>query len=154
MLSREHIVDLLELRLTDEQARNVLSELSADRLTVKLIREFVAVMQEDLHDAAESLRRIGENSLDCCGTGGSGMSRYNTSTTAAFVLAGGGVPVTKFGNRASSSNCGSFDLLESLGFPLELSSDRIVQAFEETGLALLYAPAFYPRLAKLAPLRR
>ncbi len=92
--------------------------------------------------------------IDCCGTGGSGLSHYNTSTTVAFVLAAAGLKVTKFGNRAASSLSGSFDLLDRLGVGATLPLPDMVDTLDKTGLVFLFAPQFYPALKALAPLRR
>lgn len=92
--------------------------------------------------------------LDCCGTGGSGRANFNTSTTVAFVLAAGGVPVLKFGNRAASSPSGSFDFLEGLGLPLPQLSAHSLASVEATGLGFLFAPDVYPSLKPLALWRK
>jgi len=93
-------------------------------------------------------------SMDLCGTGGSELTRFNVSTTVAFVLAAAGVPVTKHGNRGSRRPNGSFDLLDALGVPFQLTPIQIAQIFEETGLCFLFARALHPAVAKVAPLRR
>ena len=93
-------------------------------------------------------------SMDLCGTGGSELTRFNVSTTVAFVLATAGVPVTKHGNRGSRRPNGSFDLLDALGVPFQLTPSQIAQIFAETGLCFLFARAIHPTVAKVAPLRK
>jgi anthranilate phosphoribosyltransferase len=72
----------------------------------------------------------------------------------AFVLAAGGVPVVKFGNRAITSKSGSFDFLERIGIPVELPTEVAADILDETGLIFLFAPQWYPGLANLKRLRQ
>jgi anthranilate phosphoribosyltransferase len=92
--------------------------------------------------------------LDVCGTGGDGKGTFNVSTAVAFVVAGTGQAVAKHGNRAVSSRCGSFDVLEALGVPFATSRQEALRSLEKFNIAFLYAPSFYPGLQTLGPLRK
>jgi anthranilate phosphoribosyltransferase len=92
--------------------------------------------------------------LDLCGTGGSGLARFNVSTTAAFVLAAGGARVAKHGNRGSLKPNGSFDLLDALGVPFALPGAAHAELLERTKLCFLFARAMHPAVAAVAPYRK
>jgi anthranilate phosphoribosyltransferase len=87
--------------------------------------------------------------LDTCGTGGNAFTAFNVSTAAAFVIAGAGVRVAKHGNRAVSSQCGSFDVLEALG----VKTDRPADSIREHGIGFLHAPSFHPAMRYAQPVR-
>jgi len=92
--------------------------------------------------------------VDTCGTGGGSLATFNISTAAAFVLAGGGVPVAKHGNRSFSSRCGSADVLESLGVNLPSTPQKMEMVFEKVGLSFLFAPHLHPAMKHVGPVRR
>jgi anthranilate phosphoribosyltransferase len=78
----------------------------------------------------------------------------NISTMAAIVVAAAGVRVVKHGNRAASSLCGTADLLEHLGIPLELSPDGVAQCVATVGIGFCFAPRFHSGLRHAAVARR
>jgi anthranilate phosphoribosyltransferase len=92
--------------------------------------------------------------LDTCGTGGDGLFTLNISTLAAIVAAACGARVAKHGNRASSSACGSADVLEQLGVKIDLGPEGIARCIEQAGIGFLFAPVFHPSFRFAAVPRR
>lgn len=92
--------------------------------------------------------------LDCCGTGGDGMNTYNVSTAVALVAAACGVPVAKHGNRASSSKCGTADVLETLGVNIALPPAKAEEALKRFNFAFLMAPNHHPAVRHAATVRK
>jgi anthranilate phosphoribosyltransferase len=96
----------------------------------------------------------GEPLLDTCGTGGDGPATFNISTVAAFVVAAAGVRVAKHGNRSISSKCGSADVLEAMGIPIDLPPEEAARSIRDLGIAFLFAPAYHAATRHVQPVRR
>lgn len=84
--------------------------------------------------------------IDTCGTGGDKSGTFNISTTVAFVAAGAGVKVAKHGNRASTSLCGSADVLGELGVNLDMTPEQVGECIDEIGIGFLFAPKLHPAM--------
>lgn len=116
---------------------------------------------DEIAGGAESMRRHavlidtgGLPVVDTCGTGGDSCDTFNVSTTAAFVVAGAGVPVAKHGNRAISSKCGSADLLAELGVNLDVMPETVEECVREAGIGFLFAPKLHPAMKYAMPARK
>jgi anthranilate phosphoribosyltransferase len=95
-----------------------------------------------------------DRAIDIVGTGGDRSHSINVSTMAAIVVAGAGVPVCKHGARASSSQCGTADVLEALGVRVELDPAGVKRCVEEVGMGFCLAPRYHPAFRFAAPSRR
>lgn len=111
--------------------------------------------------AAEALRAVMttvehglDEVVDTCGTGGDGAHTLNVSTGAAIVVAACGVHVAKHGNRSVSSRCGSADVIDALGIPIDVEPSRQASILHEAKIAFLMAPAHHPALRHAAAARR
>jgi anthranilate phosphoribosyltransferase len=92
--------------------------------------------------------------VDTCGTGGDGSNTLNLSSAAAVVAAACGIVVAKHGNRSASSRCGSADVFEALGIPIDVPPERQGVILREAGIAFLFALAHHPALKHAAQARR
>jgi anthranilate phosphoribosyltransferase len=92
--------------------------------------------------------------LDIVGTGGDEANTFNISTVSAFVVAAGGVPVAKHGNRSVSSKCGSADLLEALGINIALNAEQSAYILDEIGMCFMFAPTYHASMKYAAPVRK
>jgi anthranilate phosphoribosyltransferase len=156
--------------LTREQAAFVLEQILDGAVPEVEIAALVAVLATRGEQAAELAgfvevmrRRLTplaledeerEQLVDVVGTGGGGPLTFNISSGAALVAAAAGAKVAKHGNRAVTSRCGSADVLEALGVPIELEPDLAVACLRETGFMFLFAPRYHPALKIVGPLRR
>jgi len=127
--------------------------LSALRVKGESVDEITGAA-EALREAAVPIRTDRKPLVDTCGTGGDGKSVFNVSTMAAFVVAGAGYAVAKHGNRSVSSVCGSADVVEALGIPLESDPKLVEECLQKIGLASLFAPAFHPSMKHAMPVRK
>lgn len=139
---------MLSGTLSDQQIADVLSTMAEKGETPEEVVGFVTALLSH----AEPIPFDG-STVDTCGTGGSGLVRFNVSTAVAFVLAACGLCVAKHGNRGSRRGNGSFDLLEALGVPIDLGGPAVAACLERTGLGFIYARRFHPLMKHVAKAR-
>jgi len=169
---REHLKLLAEdgAALTQEQASAVLVEILSGTVPEVETAALLAVMATrgeqapELAGFVETMRaRVTPVPLtdeerdllvDTCGTGGGGPLTFNISSGAALVAAAAGAKVAKHGNRAVTSRCGSADVLEALGVPIDLDPEMAANCLRETGFMFLFAPHYHPAMKAVGSLRR
>jgi anthranilate phosphoribosyltransferase len=136
--------EIMEGLATDAQIGAFITALRVKGETIFEITGAARVMREkatriEVNNGSVNIETV----LDTCGTGGDESNTFNVSTTAAFVVAGGGVAVAKHGNRSVSSQCGSADVLASLGVNLDVTPDVVADCIRTIGIGFLYAPKLH-----------
>ena len=91
--------------------------------------------------------------VDTAGTGGDGGRR---STSPPRPRSSPPPPARASRSTATasvSSLSGSADVLEQLGFNLELSPERIAASIDELGFGFMFAPTHHPAMRHAGPVR-
>jgi anthranilate phosphoribosyltransferase len=153
--------------LSREEARGVMDTIMSGEATPGQIGGFLVALRlkgetaEEIAGSAEAMRAHAipvhpkrDDLVDTAGTGGDGGRTFNISTAAALLAAAAGVGVAKHGNRSVSSASGSADVLEELGFRLDLDPERIAESIDELGFGFMFAPTHHPAMKHAGPVRR
>jgi anthranilate phosphoribosyltransferase len=152
--------------LSRDETRRVMDAIMSGQSTPAQIGGFLVALRlkgetaDEIAGAAEAMRAhvipvtpTRDDLVDTAGTGGDGGKTFNISTAAALLAAAAGVGVAKHGNRSVSSQSGSADVLEQLGFDLGLSPGRIAQSIDDLGFGFMFAPTHHPAMKHAAPVR-
>ncbi|MDR0570877.1 MAG: anthranilate phosphoribosyltransferase [Clostridiales Family XIII bacterium] len=147
--AREVMLEMMEGRATPAQMGAFLTAMRQKGETIDEITACASVMRE------KCLRLSPDTDvLDIVGTGGDELNSFNISTVSAFVIAAGGVPVAKHGNRSVSSKCGSADVLEALGANIGISAERSAAVLRRTGMCFMLASVYHMAMKHVAPVRK
>lgn len=141
--------EMMDGTATQAQMGGFLMALSMQGETIEEITAFATVMRE------KGVKIKPERAvIDIVGTGGDQVGTFNISTTSAFVVAAGGVPVAKHGNRSVSSRSGAADVLEKLGVQVALSAQQNEEVLNKTGICFMFAPVYHSSMKYAAPVRK
>lgn len=153
--------------LSREQARDVMNIIMSGEATVSQISAVATALRmkgetkDEITGFAEAMRAHSDHVvternglLDTCGTGGSGIHKFNISTASAIIASAHGVRVAKHGNRAMSGKSGSADTLEALGVNITLTASQATRCLEEIGICFMFAQLFHPSLKHASVPRR
>ena len=155
--------------LTEKQVVACIDHLTSENIDVQDKEDFLTFLAKKGESTEEiasfinyfrilskdpELNEFENHAIDLCGTGGDKAGSFNISTFVAFIIASSGIPVIKHGNRSISSKCGSADLLEAIGIPLELRNDQLRESVQKLNFTFLFAPSFHPAFKNLASVRK
>ena len=152
--------------LTYEQAREVMEEMMTGTATQAQMGGFLTALRmqgetiEEITAFATVMREKGikiepnREVIDIVGTGGDEVGTFNISTTSAFVVAAGGVPVAKHGNRSVSSKSGAADVLEKLGVNLNLTPEQNEKVLNACDVCFLFAQKYHSSMKYAASVRK
>lgn len=149
-LMKSVMAEITEGKVSDIQLAAFLTALKVKGETIDEITAAAQIMKEKcLKTDLECT-----NTLDIVGTGGDMSNTFNISTTCAIVVAAGGVPVAKHGNRALTSKSGSVDVLEALGINVNKTAAQEKQIFNSLNLCFMFAKNHHPAMKYAANVRK
>lgn len=153
--------------LTRSEAGNVMETIMKGEATPAQIGAIATALRmkgetkDEITGFAEVMRSHGNHVqsgfgelLDTCGTGGSGIHKFNISTASSIIAAAAGIRVAKHGNRAMSGKTGSADVLEALGVQISLTPEQASACLNEIGICFMFAQLYHPSLRHAAAPRR
>lgn len=147
--AKQVMEEMMDGTATNSQMGGFLMALSMRGETIDEITAFATVMREK-GIKIQPQREV----IDIVGTGGDEVGTFNISTTSSFVVAAGGVPVAKHGNRSVSSKSGAADVLEKLGVNVGLDAKQNEEVLNKTGICFLFAPVYHSSMKYAAPVRK
>ncbi|MUT65473.1 anthranilate phosphoribosyltransferase [Paenibacillus sp. NEAU-GSW1] len=153
-LSRAEARSVMEIIMSGEatpaQIAGVATALRMKGETKDEITGFAEVMRS----LSSHVQTKQEGLLDTCGTGGSGIHKFNISTASSIIASAAGIRVAKHGNRAMSGKAGSADVLEALGVQITLTPEQASECLNRIGICFMFAQLYHPSLKYAAAPRR
>ncbi|MCI8388032.1 MAG: anthranilate phosphoribosyltransferase [Clostridiales bacterium] len=155
--------------LTYDEAYSVINEIMSGETTPTQNAAFLAALStkstkaETINEIAGCAAAMRDHAIKCdvdcdileiVGTGGDNAGSFNISTTSALVAAAAGVKVSKHGNRAASSKCGTADCLEALGVNIDQSPDKCRELLNSVGMCFFFAQKYHTSMKYVGSIRK
>ena len=167
---KEAIVKIVDKQdLTYDEAYTVITEIMSGETTPTQNAAFLAALStkstkaetiEEITGCAAAMRdkatKLTHNLdvMEIVGTGGDNAHSFNISTTTAIVCAAAGLRIAKHGNRAASSDCGTADCLEALGFNINLEPEKCLELLEKVGFCFFFAQKYHTSMKYVGGIRK
>ncbi len=167
---KEAIVKIVNKQdLTYDEAYAVMNEIMSGETSPTQNAAFLAALStksaraettDEIAGCAAAMRahatkvETGMDVFEIVGTGGDNAHSFNISTTSALVAAAGGMKVTKHGNRAASSSCGTADCLEALGVNINQSPELALELLEKVGMCFFFAQKYHTSMKYVGAIRK
>ena len=164
---KEAIVKLSKKEdLTYQEAETVMDEIMSGQATAVQMSSYLTALSmkgetiDEITASAAGMRAHcikllhDLDVLEIVGTGGDGANSFNISTTSSLVIAAGGVPVAKHGNRAASSKSGAADVLEALGVNITIPPKKSAELLKKINICFLFAQNYHIAMKYVAPIRK
>ncbi len=152
--------------LTEDTMSQVMEEIMTGEATDAQKASFLtalAIKGETIDEITAAAKVMGSkcapfhndiDTLEIVGTGGDKANSFNISTASAFVASAAGINVTKHGNRAASSKCGTADCLEALGAKIDIEPEKSEKILKDEGMCFLFAQKYHPAMRFVGSVRK
>ena len=134
---------------TDAQKASFLTALAIKGETIEEITEAAKVLRAHQEAFDNDM-----DTLEIVGTGGDKANTINISTMAALITSAAGVKVSKHGNRAASSKCGTADCLEALGVKIDVDAAKSLELLKNENFCFLFAQKYHPAMRFVGAVRK
>lgn len=152
-LSRDSAEQIMDRLFTGEEPPELVGAFLTAMAIKRATGSEIAGFATSLRNHALPARFQESPLLDLCGTGG-GKSTFNLSTGSSLLAASCGAKIAKHGNRAVTSQCGSADILEAMGYQITSSPSQKQAELTNHGFTFLFAPDYHPAMKAVGPIRR
>lgn len=145
---------ILKEDLTHFEIQNTIRLIAANEATDSQIGAFLigltnkGVNREEVFSLASTMREFSirvksdKYIVDSCGTGADFSKSINISTASAIVANACGASVIKQTNSSITSECGSTDLLSTLGLEITRTPEAALEGFNKNGITFVHSPYF------------